>query len=206
MSELAALPLYLVDDEEAIRRSLKLVLQLARYEVMPFESGRHFLDAVDRLPTGCILLDVRMPDIDGLQVQQELIRRGISMPLVVMTGHGDIAVAVTALKGGADSFIEKPFERAQILAAIERACLRFTDPAGYHAAVSCAAEALARLSPTERSVLDCYLEGQSSHATATALTLTATQVEMARLGIVEKLGGAGLTEAIRLAFLGKSSV
>ena len=203
---MTALPLYLVDDEEAIRRSLKLVLQLARYEVIPFESGRHFLDAAGALPTGCILLDVRMPDIDGLQVQRELLRRGIDMPLVVMTGHGDIAIAVTALRAGADSFIEKPFERAQILAAIERACLRFTDPAAHRAAVGRAAEALARLSPTERSVLDCYLEGQSSHATATALTLTATQVEMARLGIVEKFGGAGLTEAIRLAFLGKSSV
>ena len=199
------LPIYLVDDEEAIRRSLKLVLQLAGHEVVQFELGRHFLDAVDRLPPGCILLDVRMPEIDGLQVQQELIRRGIEMPLVVMTGHGDIGVAVTALKAGADDFIEKPFERAQMLAAIERACLRAGDHLAYRASVRDATQALARLTETERSVLDAYAEGQTTQVVAAALDLGPTVVEMARVAIVEKLGGAGLTDAIRFVYFAKAN-
>lgn len=198
-------PIYLVDDEEAIRRSLKLVLQLAGHEVVPFELGRHFLDAVDRLPPGCILLDVRMPEIDGLQVQQELIRRGIEMPLVVMTGHGDIGVAVTALKAGADDFIEKPFERAQMLAAIERSCLRIGDRIGYLASVRDATQALSRLTETERAVLDAYAEGQTTQAVATALGLAPTAIEMARIGIIEKLGGASLTDSIRLVYLARAS-
>ena len=199
------LPVYLVDDEEAIRRSLKLVLQLAGHEVVPFELGRHFLDAVDRLPPGCILLDVRMPEIDGLQVQQELIRRGIEMPLVVMTGHGDIGVAVAALKAGADDFIEKPFERAQMLAAIERSCQRIGDRTGYLASVRDATQALSRLTDAERAVLDAYAEGQTTQVVATALGLAPTAVEMARISIIEKLGGAGLTDAIRLVYLAHAS-
>jgi two-component system response regulator FixJ len=202
---MAGLPIYLVDDEEAIRRSLKLVLQLAGHEVVPFEMGRHFLDAVDQLPPGCILLDVRMPEIDGMQVQQELNRRKIDMPLVVMTGHGDIGVAVAALKAGADDFIEKPFERAQMLAAIERACLRIGDPAGYRSSVRDATQALARLTENERAVLDAYAEGQTTQTVASALDASATSVEMARISIIDKLGGAGLTEAIRLVYLARAT-
>ncbi len=198
------LPIYLVDDEEAIRRSLKLVLQLSGHEVVPFESGRHFLEAVGGLGTGCILLDVRMPEIDGLQVQQALIERGIDMPLVIMTGHGDIAVAVAALKSGADDFVEKPFERAQMLVAIERACLRVTDPDGYRGLVRHARDALARLSDTERAVLDAYAAGQASAAVAGALGLSTESVEMARISLIDKLGGGAITDAIRLAFLSKA--
>ena len=200
---MGALPVYLVEDEEAIRRSLKLVLQLSGHDVVPFESGRHFLEAVGGLAMGCILLDVRMPEIDGLQVQQALIERGIDMPLVIMTGHGDIAVAVAALKSGADDFVEKPFERAQMLVAIERACLRVTDADGYRGLVGHAREALGRLNETERAVLDAYAAGQASVAVTGALGLSPEAVEMARISLIDKLGGGALTDAIRLAFLSK---
>lgn len=202
---MAAMPIYLVDDEEAIRRSLKLVLQLAGHEVVPFESGRHFLEAVDGLAPGCILLDVRMPEIDGLQVQQALIERGIDMPLVIMTGHGDIAVAVTALRSGADDFVEKPFERAQMLAAIGRARMRIEDPDGYSKLIGDARAALARLSEIERAVLDAYAAGHASAAVASTLGLPLDAIEMARISLIDKLGGGGLTEAIRLAFLAKDA-
>lgn len=201
-----SLPIYLVDDEEAIRRSLKLVLQLAGHEVVPFESGRHFLDAVKLLPPGCILLDVRMPEIDGLQVQQELKRREIAMPLVVMTGHGDLTIAVAALKAGADDFIEKPFERAQMLASIERACARLTDVEAYRASIRDAADAIGRLAERERAVLEAYADGQSTQAVAAALDLSVSTVEMVRIAIIEKLGGVGLTDAIRLTYLARAGV
>lgn len=199
-----SLPIYLVDDEEAIRRSLKLVLQLAGHEVVPFESGRHFLDAVKLLPSGCILLDVRMPEIDGLQVQQELKRRGIAMPLVVMTGHGDLSVAVATLKAGADDFIEKPFERAQMLSSIERACARLSDPEAYRKSIRNAAAAIALLAERDRKVLEAYADGQSTQAVSAALDLSSTTVELARIAIVEKLGCASLTDAIRLAYLARA--
>lgn len=199
-----ALPIYLVDDEEAIRRSLKLMLALARHEVAAFESGPHFLAAIGALPVGCILLDVRMPDMDGLQVQRELVRRGILMPLVVMTGHGDIAVAAAALGAGADGFIEKPFDRARMLAAIGQASLRVNDPSAFRAAVDRAADSLARLSPIERTVLDGCMQGQTSPAAAVALGMTAADIQRARIDIVEKLGASGLTDAIRIAHLGRT--
>jgi len=200
---MGAMPIYLVDDEEAIRRSLKLVLQLAGHEVVPFESGRHFLEAVNGLAPGCILLDVRMPEIDGLQVQKELIERGIDMPLVIMTGHGDIAVAVSALRSGASDFVEKPFERAQMLAAIERASMRVEDPEGYRGLVRRAGESLARLTSIERAVLDGYAGGHASAAVAGMLGLPLDTVEMARISLTEKLGGGGLTDAIRIIYLSK---
>jgi len=200
---MSAMPIYLVDDEEAIRRSLKLVLQLAGHEVVPFESGRHFLEAVDGLAPGCILLDIRMPEIDGLQVQQAMVERGIDMPLVIMTGHGDIAVAVTALKSGADDFVEKPFERAQMLAAIERSCMRIGDPEGYRGFVTQARASLTRLTGTERAVLDAYAGGQASAAVAGMLGLPLDTIEMARISLIEKLGGGGLTDAIRISYLAK---
>jgi two-component system response regulator FixJ len=201
---MSALPIYLVDDEEAIRRSLKLVLQLAGHDVIAFESGRHFLDAVGQLATGCILLDVRMPEIDGLQVQQALIDRGIDMPVVIMTGHGDLGVAVTALKHGADDFVEKPFERSQMLAAIERACLRADDPEAFRGLVSHARAALDRLGETERAILDQYATGQASAGVAAALGMKVDAVEMARITLIVKIGASGLTDAIRLVFLTKS--
>lgn len=203
---MVSLPIYLVDDEEAIRRSLKLVLQLAGFEVVPFESGRHFLDAVKLLPPGCILLDVRMPEIDGLQVQQELNRRGVAMPLVVMTGHGDLTIAVAALKAGADDFIEKPFERAQMLSSIERACTRLTDVEAYGASIREAFEAISRLPERERAVLEAYADGQSTQAVSATLDLAGPTVEMARIAIIEKLGGGRLTDAIRLVYLSRASV
>ena len=199
------LPIYLVDDEEAIRRSLKLVLQLAGHDVVAFESGRPFLDAAGELALGCILLDVRMPEIDGLQVQQALIDRGIDMPLVVMTGHGDLGVAVAALRNGADDFVEKPFERAQMLTAIERASLRATDPEAHRGLVRHAREALARLTETERAILDQYAVGQASAGVAGALGMKLDAVEMARITLIERLGGSSLVDAIRLVYLSRDS-
>src|SRR5437016_5053888 len=115
---------YLIDDDEAVRRSAGFMLKTSGYSVCPFESGVAFLKEVKELEPGCILLDVRMPGLDGLEVQRELGNRGINFPVIVMTGHGDIAVAVQAMKAGAVDFIEKPFEKAVLLHALEEGLAR----------------------------------------------------------------------------------
>lgn len=191
-------PIYLVDDEEVIRRSLRLMLRLAGYEVTAFESGPSFLEAAPDLAPGCLLLDVRMPDMDGLEVQQAMLRRGLDMPVILMTGHGDIAVAVAALQAGAEDFVEKPFDRAKIIEAVERARLRLHDEAGYAAAVAGAARQLDILLDRERDVLAGFAEGLSNQAVAAGLGLDVGTVEIARAGLIEKLGAASLVDVIRM--------
>ena len=111
--------IYLVDDDDAVRRSAGFMLKTSGFAVEPFASGVEFLKGVEALAPGCILLDVRMPGMDGLEVQRALGERGIAFPVIVLTGHGDVNVAVAAMKAGALDFIEKPFEKAVLLAALE---------------------------------------------------------------------------------------
>jgi two-component system, LuxR family, response regulator FixJ len=192
---------YLVDDEEAIRRSLGVMLKLAGYACTGFASGAELLARVEGLAPGSILLDVRMPEMDGLEVQRQLNLRGVTMPVVFMTGHGDVAVAVSALRAGASDFLEKPFERATLLAALDRARLKRTDPQGYRALRDEAARAIARLAVGERAVLTALGQGLSNRAAADALALDVAAVETTRAALIEKLGGRTLADAIRLAHL-----
>ena len=125
---------HIVDDEDSIRRSTGFMLKKSGFSVTPWASGVEFLKNLKHAEQGCILLDVRMPEMDGLEVQQELNARGISMPVVVLTGHGDVTIAVRAMKAGAVDFLEKPFEKAALIAAIESAFERLADgsPAAGH--------------------------------------------------------------------------
>lgn len=192
---------YLVDDEDVIRRSLGVMLKLAGYDCVAFGSGAELLEQIERLEPGCILLDVRMPDMDGIEVQRQLKARAVTMPIVFMTGHGDVAVAMTALRGGASDFLEKPFERAALLAALERSHLRRTDPEGYRRLREEAAAALATLSDGERAVLASLGQGLSNLAAAEALALEVTAVGSMRAALIEKLGGRTLADAVRVAHL-----
>jgi two-component system response regulator FixJ len=111
--------IHLVDDDEAIRRSVGFMLKTSGYHVRTYDSGVEFLKGAPNLEAGCILLDVRMPGMDGLEVQAALRDKGVTLPVVIMTGHGDVSLAVQAMKAGAVDFIEKPFEKAVLLSAIE---------------------------------------------------------------------------------------
>lgn len=195
---------HLVDDEGAIRRSLTFMLKMGGYQISAFESGRAFLDAVGGLRNGCILLDVRMPDLDGLEVQQELNRRGVTMPVILMTGHGELAVAVSALRAGAADFIEKPFERARLLASLDRAWLRISDPDAHAALAREAAAMVASLSEQERAVLEAFSQGLSNTAAGAALGIAVGDVEVTRAGLTEKLGATTLSDAVRVAYLAQS--
>ena len=193
--------IYLVDDDEAIRHSASFMLRHAGYTVKTFEDGPHFLENVEAGQTGCILLDIRMPGMDGLAVQAELGARGIHMPVIILTGHGDVAVAVAAMKAGAIEFLEKPYEKKALLAAIDTAFERLSTQSGDARMKAEAAASIATLTAREKDVLHYLVDGMTNKAIAEALSISPRTVEIHRANLMEKLGAESLSAALRLAFL-----
>ena len=191
---------HLVDDEEAIRRSAGFMLKTSGYQVKTYASGVELLKIAKELEPGCILLDVRMPEMDGLQVQQALKDRGIAFPVVVMTGHGDVSVAVQAMKAGAVDFIEKPFEKAVLLSAIEEGIARIEASGHKRARAEEAEVRLQALTPRERDVLEGLVRGHPNKTIAYDLDISPRTVEIHRANLMSKLGVASLSEALRIAF------
>lgn len=198
MSE--AFPIYVVDDDEAIRRSLSFMLKTSGFAVKLFEGGLPFLKEAADLEPGCVLLDVRMPDIDGLAVQRELRARGIMLPVVIMTGHGDIDMAVTAMKAGASDFIEKPFEKAALMGCIDAARQVAVADRGAGARADDARARLNILTEREREVLDGLVEGLPNKTIAYDLGISPRTVEIHRANLMQKLEVKSLAEALRIAF------
>lgn len=191
---------HVIDDEEAIRRSARFMLSTSGYVVECWESGMAFLRAVRQLEPGCILLDVRMPEMDGLAVQQRLNEDGITMPVIILTGHGDISTAVQAMKSGAVDFIEKPFEKATLLSAIEAAHARLerqSDEAGRGAE---ARLIIAKLTLREREVLEGLARGLPNKTIAFDMEISSRTVEVHRANLMAKLGVRSLSDALRIAF------
>ena len=190
---------YVVEDEAAIRRSLALLLKSAGYAVQAFESGDRFLRAaVQGLPFGCVLLDLRMPGMDGLAVQRALRERGLCLPVVIVTAHGDVPLAVQAMQAGACDFIEKPHTAEAILQAVEAALGRGEQE---RARLRERAEAAARvgaLSPREREVLLGLVAGRPHKIIAHELGLSPRTIEIHRANAMSKLGAASLSEAVRI--------
>jgi len=190
---------HLVDDDEAVRRSAGFMLRTSGYTVKSYASGVELLKEKEIAP-GCILLDVRMPEMDGLQVQRALQERGVSHPVVVLTGHGDVNVAVQAMKAGAVDFIEKPFEKAVLLCAIEEGFARL-DQAGRHGKRADEARTrLQTLTPRERDVLEGLVRGHPNKTIAYDLQISPRTVEIHRANLMSKLGVVSLSEALRIAF------
>ncbi|CAN7406506.1 response regulator transcription factor [Caulobacter sp. LjRoot300] len=192
--------IHIVDDEEAIRRSAGFMLKTSGYAVSTYASGDAFLQAAKDAEPGCVLLDVRMPGMDGLEVQKVMAERGIAMPVVVLTGHGDITVAVRAMKGGAVDFIEKPFEKAVLLTAITAAFERLDDVEARAARASDAAIAIAALTSREQDVLRGMAQGLPNKTIAFDLGISPRTVEVHRANLMAKLQVKSLSEALRIAF------
>ena len=191
---------HLVDDDEAIRRSVGFALKTSGFQVRTYENGAEILQDAPELETGCILLDIRMPGMDGLEVQEALRSKGITLPIVIMTGHGDVSLAVRAMKAGATDFIEKPFEKALLLSAIEHAMGRLKESA---AALNDAREAQTRLkllTARERDVLDGLAKGLPNKSIAYDLGISPRTVEIHRANLMAKLEVKSLSEALRIAF------
>lgn len=192
--------IHIVDDEDAIRRSAGFMLKTSGFAVETWSSGVEFLKNVKNVEAGCILLDVRMPEMDGLEVQQALSERGVAMPVVVLTGHGDISIAVRAMKAGAIDFIEKPFEKAVLLSAIETAFERLDDTEGRADRANDAAVLVAGLTPREQDVLKGLAHGLPNKTIAYDLGISPRTVEVHRANLMTKLNVRSLSEALRIAF------
>lgn len=190
---------HLVDDDEAIRRSASFVLRTGGFAVKTYASGVELLGA-GPLADGCVLIDVRMPGMDGLEVQQALKARGTLLPVIVMTGHGDIAVAVQAMKAGAVDFIEKPFEKAVLVAALEEGFARLAAAGRVSGRRDEAAARLKVLTPREIEVLEGLVRGHPNKTIAYDLGISTRTAEVHRANVMTKLGVASLSEALRIAF------
>lgn len=192
---------FLVDDDEAIRHSASFMLRHAGYVVKTFPDGISFLEQVSEENSGCILLDVRMPGMDGLAVQNALNQRGINMPVIILTGHGDVPVAVEAMKGGAIEFLEKPYEKKALVSAIENAfALLDNQSADDKRSVEAKAK-LTSLTPREMEVLERLVDGLTNKGVAQALSISPRTVEIHRAHMMEKLQADSLSSALRIAFL-----
>jgi two-component system response regulator FixJ len=191
---------HLVDDDEAIRRSVGFMLKTSGFHVRSYESGVELLKSASNLEPGCILLDIRMPGMDGLEVQTALKGKGIGLPVIIMTGHGDVTLAVQAMKAGAVDFIEKPFEKAVLLSAIEHGVERLKRSTADVERADEAAVRLQALTPREREVLDGLAKGLPNKTIAYDLGISPRTVEIHRANVMSKLDVKSLSEALRIAF------
>lgn len=192
---------HVVDDDSAVRRSLERLLDAAGFHVVSYQSPAAFLNAASGLSAGCVLLDIRMPGVDGLEVQARLNRLRVNLPVIVMTGHGDVPSAVRAMKSGAVDFLEKPFDDETLLNAIGGAFAKASRLIGGDREAVRAAQRIATLSPREREVLDALLAGRPNKVIAFDLNISVRTVEVHRARMMERLGTKQFADAIRLAVM-----
>ena len=192
--------IYVIDDEDGVRRSISFMLRTSGYDVISYASGIDFLRDVRALPLGCILLDIRMPDIDGLVVQQQLATNGNQSPVIVLTGHGDVATAVAAMKQGAVDFLEKPFEKSALLDALHNGFSRIEEVNAGDMQAQHAQSRISALTPRERDVLKGLVQGHPNKTIAYDLGISSRTVEIHRANLMKKLEAKSLSETLRIGF------
>ena len=192
-----AATVYVVDDDQALSASLRLLLEASQYLVETFPSARAFLDH-DLVANACLLTDVQMPDMDGLALQQELAKLNRRIPVVVMTGHADVPRAVRAMKAGAIDFLEKPFNDAALLESIARALAAASRAHGDEELAAQARTRLEGLTERERQVLDLLVNGKSNKVIAYELDISPRTVELHRSRVMDKMRAGNLADLVRL--------
>jgi two-component system response regulator FixJ len=190
---------YIVDDDFAMRDSLEMLLIAHGYETRVFRSGAEFLHAAPFLPFGCLVVDLQMPEIDGLQLVDRLKARKIEFPVVVITGFGNISIAVKAMRAGALDFVEKPFSNEQIFSSVELALDAQAAPVEAGVKREVVAQRITRLSRREHEVMTRLVAGNSNKVTALTLGLSPRTVEIHRARVMEKMQARSLSELVRLA-------
>ena len=196
---------HVVDDDPAVRDSLSFLLESAGLVVRTYASAAEFLAEAPRLREGCVLTDVRMPDIDGLTLQRRLAELGNRVPVIVMTGHGDVPIAVEALKTGASDFLEKPFDDQHLLRAIGTALKASEAEKLRWEAAEALRNRLESLTPREREVLDRLVAGHPNKTIAYDLGTSPRTVEVQRARVMEKMGARSLAELVRMMLSGSVS-
>lgn len=194
---------HLIDDDEAVRQALAFLLATAGLAVRVYDSGEAFLAAAATAQPGCIVSDVRMPGIDGLALLKRLKELGITLPVVIMTGHADVPLAVEAMKGGAVDFIEKPFDDEVLLSAIRVALNRHGEAGQRDAETVRILAKIESLSERERQVLDGLIAGHPNKTIAYDLELSPRTVEVHRANVMIKMGASSLSDLVRMALMAK---
>jgi two-component system, LuxR family, response regulator FixJ len=193
---------YVIDDDEAMRDSLDFLLGSADFHVTLFESAQDFLNTLPTIGFGCVLSDVRMPGIDGIELLKHLKASGSLFPVVIMTGHGDVPLAVEAMKLGAMDFLEKPFEDDRLIGMIEAALRRAEQGAKSEAVALEIQSRVSSLSPRERQVMEGLIAGLSNKLIAREYDISPRTIEVYRANVMTKMQAASLSELVRLAIRG----
>ena len=196
---------FVVDDDEAVRNSLRWLIESVGVKVETYESAQAFLRAYRPKRAGCLVVDVRMPGMSGLELQDWLVMQGINLPVIVITGHGDVPMAVRAMKTGAVDFIEKPFNDQLLLDRIQSAVEQDIQRRHDNAERTEIEARLAQLTPREREVMNMVVAGDSNKMIATTLGVSKKTVEAHRAKVMEKMEAESLAELVRMALIAKTS-
>jgi two-component system, LuxR family, response regulator FixJ len=189
---------HIVDDDASVRDSLTVLLESAGFTVRAYDSAVAFLQSASDRTAGCVLTDVQMPELNGLELQRRMSEQGIRLPVIVMTGHGDVPIAVEAMKAGAAEFLEKPFGDEQLLTAVTSAIAVDERARDEAAIVAETMRRLATLTPREHEVLDRLVTGQPNKTIAYDLGSSPRTVEVHRARVMEKMGARSLPELVRM--------
>lgn len=189
---------YVIDDDESARHSLEFLLDVAGVRVRSFASADAFLKAAPPLAGACVVTDVRMPGMNGIELAEELKRRGGQVPVIVITGHADVPLAIQAMKAGVADFIEKPFDDEVMLAAIRNALAQHAGEESAAAERQVVLGRIATLSPREREVMDGLVAGKANKAIAFDLDISARTVEVYRANLMMKMQAKTLSELVRM--------
>lgn len=188
---------HIVDDDSAVRESLQWLMESVGIDVKTYDSAQAFLHESHKAAAGCLLLDVRLRDMSGLELQRRLLEAGFHLPIIFITGHGEVAMAVQAMKYGAVDFVTKPFDDQQLLDSVQRTLSRTREKSEKNAQRDLVRDRLASLSPRERQVLDKVIEGKLNKTIANDLNISNKTVEAHRARLMEKMQVHTLAELIR---------
>ena len=191
--------IFLIDDHASVRDALTEMLSVLGYSVKAYESADDFLAKFDKQDLGCIVADVKMPGTDGIGLVRELKRRNIALPVVLISGHADVPMAVAAIKSGAQDFIEKPVDDTQLIAAINRALAGTFERQDIQKSKSDLDARFSRLTPRQTEIFDLVVEGFTSHAIAAKLAISVRTVESYRAEVMEKMQAESVAALVRQA-------
>jgi two-component system response regulator FixJ len=197
----AAPTVFVVDDDAAVRKSLRWLIESVSVQVETFGTAQEFLEASDPQRPGCLVVDVRLPGLSGLELQDQLAARGVRLPTIVITGHGDVPMAVRAFKAGAIDFIEKPFSDQQLLDRIQQAIRQDAEARSQRLRREEVAARVARLTPRERDVLERVVAGKSNKVMASELKVSAKTIETVRARLMRKMAADSVAELVRMTVL-----
>lgn len=203
---MAAPTIFLIDDQESVRHALGEMLSVFGFTVATYESADVFLQGLDRARPGCVVADVRMPGTDGIELTRELARRKIAFPVVLISGHADVPMAVAAIKAGAEDFIEKPIDDVQLVAAINRGLARLFEQQNQERSIEALTAQFGRLTPRQIEIFDLVAAGYTSQAIAAKLAISKRTVESYRAEIMDRMQAESVAVLVRQAIrLGRAT-